>query len=725
MGDSLKASESLAEHTIGLDNNSKPSLNSRGINGVTRLAFDNPAEYFSRFGTSDSFLRRMLFPEPYDGKMQYYLNRGVFDTVWFDNELNYEQQKAVDSILKQDYGSIPFVIQGPPGTGKTKTIVEAVLQLIYATRTPRHHILLCAPSQEAADTLAIRLTKHLSPSVLFRLQSSGRTFPEVPAKLLAYSHIVDEMFGIPDWKSLMRFRVIVCSCRDADILVEARCTNRDLGRWEKSVVDSLRGISEDSSEFVEKGETVHLHWTALLLDEAAQGIEPDVIIPLSVVAPPEEASYDRPIVVMAGDQRQLGPITVTKGFLQISAFERLFSRPVYSEHPLRRELYTDCGRTRKKPQFDGITADRKAKMLPYLYPPFANLIRNYRSHPAILAVPSAFFYNDTLVPEAKDTNRFESWKGWTGTRGIPVKFVLNSGLDESHEEGVSFYNLREAQITVKTVQSILNPKKWELEEDGKVPIVQSEIAVMTPFREQVKRLRKAMRAASLKHVNVGPVEAYQGSEYRFVIICTTRARERFLKNDKEKNIGLILEPRRVNVAMTRAKEGLIVIGNPWIMEKDPIWREWMNFAWRHDAVEFDVEESVPQSRDSNKENEDPHKIMSSLPNTSLKKPVSYNSSVASGKSKQVNEWRPRGDDCETSGFISRLETALVYKSKAREGAVFGSNGGWDEDDPMFLAGITAEAAVRIADEECNDGDDDDDDYIMRILWEQERNTSEM
>lgn len=201
---------------------------------------------------------------------------------------------------------------------------------------------------------------HLDPTVLFRLQSSTRTFLEVPNRLMTYTYIENEMFAIPEWKKLMRFRVVVCSCRDADILVQARCTNRDLGRWEKSVVDSLRGIAEDSQDFVELGENVRLHWSALLLDEAAQGMEPEVVIPLSVVAPPEEASADKPIVVMAGDQRQLGPITVQDGELKISAFERLFARPIYNEHPWRRELYTTSGIEKRSEE---TTADLRANML--------------------------------------------------------------------------------------------------------------------------------------------------------------------------------------------------------------------------------------------------------------------------------------------------------------------------------------------------------------------------
>ena len=89
-------------------------------------------------------------------------------------------------------------------------------------------------------------------------------------------------------------------------------------------------------------------------------------------------------------------------------------------------------------------------------------------------------------------------------------------------------------------------------------------------------------------------------------------------------------------------------------------------------------------------------------------PMSYASIVSAGKSRPVSEWKPqsRGGDIEVSGLVSRLETALVYKSKAREGCVFGFNAGWDEDDPMFIVGIEAEEEVRRrmaveeAEEEC-------------------------
>ncbi|KAI5795123.1 P-loop containing nucleoside triphosphate hydrolase protein [Geopyxis carbonaria] len=645
---------------------------------------------------SNSFLRRMLFPRDRDGKMQTRLNRGSFNRKWFDKELNYEQQKAIDSILQQDYGNIAFLVFGPAGTGKTKTLVEAALQLVYAPTTQKNHILLCAPSQEAADTLALRLIPHFNPNALLRLQQTSRTFKEVPSSLLAYSYIENDMFSIPAWEKLMRFRIVVCSCRDADMLVQARCTNRDLGQWEKTVVDSLRGVSEGQAEFVERGESVRLHWSVLLLDEAAQGLEPEVAIPLSVVAPPEDASNDKPIVVMAGDQRQLGPRTISKGALEISVFERLISRPVYSQHPLNRDIYSDSGPDKFQGKAEILRLGKANKNhLPYPRPPFANLVRNYRSHPAILAVPSAIFYNDTLIPEGRDTDRLENWTGWNGNRGIPVKFILNSGLDESHEEGLSFYNLRELDLAVDTVRSLLSASSWTKENGyDEVPITQEQIAVMSPYREQVRRLRRELRTEGFRKVNVGPVEAYQGSEYRFVIICTTRARERFLQGDSEKGAGLINEPRRLNVAMTRAKEGIVVIGNPWILERDSFWKEWMGFTWRHAAIEKDPIEvpscSVPepQGQENNPSNS------GSSPLNLDTNPRSSEISATAGRTRPVNEWKPVAGEVETSNCISRLETALVYRSKAREGAVFGLNAGWDEDDPMFSSGIAAEALVR-------------------------------
>lgn len=210
---------------------------------------------------------------------------------------------------------------------------------------------------------------------------------------------------------------------------------------------------------------------------------------------------------------------------------------------------------------------------------------------------------------------------------------------------------------------------------------------MAQFREQIKRLRRALRSPNynLRDVNVGAVEIYQGSEHKFVIICTTRSRERFLEGDLERGLGVVFENRRVCVAMTRAKQGLVVIGNPWILGKDPIWRAWMGFAWRHDAVEKDPFEEVENAQVDAAEATSP--------------PDGSQTAVIAGKQVElkVNFWQPPEDERETPQYISRLETAMVYKTRATNGyggMLSGINGGFDEDDPMWTAGIVAEEAVR-------------------------------
>ena len=88
---------------------------------------------------------------------------------------------------------------------------------------------------------------------------------------------------------------------------------------------------------------------------------------------------------------------------------------------------------------------------------------------------------------------------------------------------------------------------------------------MSPFRAQVRLLRKMAREGDLRKLNIGPMEAFQGLESRFVILCTTRARRRFLDDDGVGGAGIVGEPKKLNLAITRPKEGLVVIGNPWVL----------------------------------------------------------------------------------------------------------------------------------------------------------------
>lgn len=183
------------------------------------------------------WLQSMLFPTVRDYAVQWKLHPGTFQQ-FFDEDINWEQKKAVQSIWSRNYGNVPFLISGPPGTGKTKTVIETALQLIKKT-AGYSHILLCAPSDSAADTLAQRLRKHLTTSEMLRLNRPCRTFAEVPGDLLPYCCIADDKYALPAVPTMMQYKVVVTTCRDASLLSRARLTNVDLHTLEQS----LQGIT--------------------------------------------------------------------------------------------------------------------------------------------------------------------------------------------------------------------------------------------------------------------------------------------------------------------------------------------------------------------------------------------------------------------------------------------------------------------------------------------------
>ncbi|SMR43828.1 unnamed protein product [Zymoseptoria tritici ST99CH_3D1] len=585
----------------------------------------------------NEWMRSMLFPDTKDGVLQRSLNKARDQLSLFDTLLNYEQVRATETILKGQYGRVPYLISGPPGTGKTKTVVEIASQLVSENESSR--LLLCAPSDSAADTLVQRLSQHYSPKEVLRLNSPARSFPEVPNSVLPFCHVDDTIFSLPPFPTLMRKRIVVTTCRDAEMLHQARLSNQNLYSLERSIYNVLH--PEDTQ--IEP----RLHFTALIIDEAAQAIEPEVLIPILVVAPPADlcpSETNLPAVIMVGDQHQLGPRTASKGQLQRSLFERLLNRPLYKDHPLARSS-----------QSGGIVQRLSKAMLPIIRPPFTDLIRNYRSHPAIIATPSSLFYNDTLEPTASHVDSLLSWTGFEG-RQMPVMFAENRTPDEIERDGGGWYNLGEVTLAIDFAKSFLS--------EGLVK--QREICIMSPFAAQVRALRLRARRPDLKlsAINIGPLEAFQGLESKLVILCTTRTRDRFIDQDLAKGLGVIHEARRFNVALTRAKEGLIVIGHPGILCQDENWASFMAFCRRNGAWSGTGPEDwhTPHSR----------KIKMSR----LEKQIQFRNKVSEDSN---------GDD----GLAKRMRRLGLMKS---------------EEDEHWEAGIAAEEAL--AGEEDLDAADD-------------------
>ena len=342
----------------------------------------------------------------------------------------------------------------------------------------------------------------------------------------------------------MAAKVVVTDCMSSFEFIKARCTNRDIASV-KDMYDKAFGAGANET----------WHWTHLFVDEAAQAREPETLIPLMVVAPGINGDgVVGPKLVLAGDSNQLGPGIVAPVAREVGAdvslFDRLLRRPIYAQHPLSRQNVYKRNTERG-----------------WYRPAFVNLIRNYRSHAGILMMPSAMFYNSTLLPEARETSSLTKWTGLSNPR-IPVLFHPSTGDEIWIQDTAGWYNPSEIGITTNLITNLLTKKNTP-----GTRVLPHEVAVITPFREHVVRMRVALRALNLADVSVGTVENYQGGEMRVTILNCVRSKERFLDWDKKKGRGVIGERRRFNVAITRAKELLIIIGNPAILQVSPDYKE--------------------------------------------------------------------------------------------------------------------------------------------------------
>lgn len=536
-------------------------------------------------GYEFNLTRQWLFPEL--GHLKTFgtveFGNGIIKpTEWFDMGLNDEQKLAVKSIALT-HSPVPYLISGPPGTGKTRTVVETVLQILRVQEEAC--ILLCAPSNPATDTLVQRLRTHLTPSEMFRLNDQNRTFAEVPDEIAQYTYVDPEndKFAIPSWKTFLKYRVVVTSCMDAANLVVAQLSNNALMEMEEEAVKTIHPHRE-------KAHRVKPHWTHLIIDEAAQGSEPELNIPISAVtAHPkfyknykaEDPEFILPQLVLCGDPNQLGPMVCSEdartGELDVSLLERLFERPLYI--PKRRQsissLIQSFPELSVNNKSSSSTSTNSSLIPSAISKPrqFTNLVKNYRSHPVILMPPSAMFYNDTLQPCAN--NGAVIWSGLSAPH-LPVKFIGHNHPEATNDERATWYNKGEIRKVVDVIKSMLADNLL-----CTPPLRPGHIGVMAPWREQVWKLREELRKERLHAVDVGTVEDFQGRESRVVIISCVRSNPRFLDEDARRGLGLFRERKRMNVAITRAKELLVVVGNGSLLQRDSYWKSFLQFAIRH------------------------------------------------------------------------------------------------------------------------------------------------
>ncbi|XP_032426598.1 putative helicase mov-10-B.1 [Xiphophorus hellerii] len=438
---------------------------------------------------------------------------------------NPEQQKAIKHILARSAKPAPYLIFGPPGTGKTVTLVEVIKQIVS---TQDSKILVCAPSNSATDYLCEKiLEENIVPHKVFRLYSISYKVEKIPqhVKMHCSFNVATNSFEIPTKGELMTYQIMVTTLQTAGRLVTG-------------------GIPPD-------------HYSYIIVDEAGQAIETECLIPIAGLLKPHSGQ-----VVLAGDPKQLGPIILSKiaerNGLGVSMLERLM---------------TDI-RLYKQHKINGFNSRYMTKLL-----------RNYRSHPAILKIPNELFYDSELqFCSSLEDCLYSNWE-LLPRKDFPLMFHGVAGMKEQDLNSPSVYNMAEVDVLKEYLKSLIKYRR----RNGLDKIGPKEIGIVTPYTKQVEKINAAFHKdkdlvkEDLENVLVGTVEIFQGKESDVILMSTVRSNPGLTAPNQHFSLGFVKDEKRFNVAMTRARSLLVVVGDPRVLEIDPVWNKLIHYCLRERA----------------------------------------------------------------------------------------------------------------------------------------------
>ena len=435
--------------------------------------------------------------------------------------LNRSQEEAVNKVLGAKQVSI---VHGPPGTGKTTTLVEA----IYETLHRENQVIVCAQSNTAVDCISEKLVDR-GINVL-RIGNPTR----INDKMLSFTY--ERRFeSHPDYPELWSIRKAV-----RDIQSNMRKKSREERDTIRNRLSRLKFRATElevkiDTELFDEARVVactlvgsanrimmNRHFTTLFIDEAAQALEAACWIAIS--------KADR--VILAGDHHQLPPT--------IKCIEA-------EREGLGRTLMQKIAHTK---------------------PETVSLLKiQYRMHEDIMRFSSQWFYH----------NELESAPEVSG-RGIlrldtPIVWFDTSECDfteNTREETMSRVNRQEAELLVEQLRSYIQKisKERVLEEN-------IDFGLISPYKAQVQYIRKLIKQDAFfkplrRLITVHTVDGFQGQERDVILISLVRANE-------DGKIGFLNDLRRMNVAITRARMKLMILGDASTLTRHAFYNELYNY----------------------------------------------------------------------------------------------------------------------------------------------------
>ena len=427
--------------------------------------------------------------------------------------LNEAQQEAVNQVLRAKDVAI---VHGPPGTGKTTTLVEA----IYETLRRETQVLVCAQSNMAVDWISEQLTDHGIP--VLRIGNPTR----VNDKMLSFTY--ERRFADhPDYPELWAVRKTLRQMREQRQRGES--THQKMARLRERAAELEMRIH--SALFAEARVVactlvgaghrllVGQHFSTLFIDEAAQALEPACWIAIRRAGR----------VILAGDHQQLPPTVkcyeAQQGGLGVTLMERIVRNQ----------------------------------------PSVVTLLQvQYRMHEQIMQFSSQEFYHGQMQahPSVRHRSILELDR--------PILWVDSPSPEAVVGTTHGRINREEAQLTLQTLEAYVGKIGHERFLSERL-----DVAVITPYRLQAQYLRSLLKGSEalrpLRHaISVNTVDGFQGQERDIVLISLVRSNE-------HGQIGFLSDLRRMNVAMTRARMKLIIIGHAATLAHHPFYRRLLEY----------------------------------------------------------------------------------------------------------------------------------------------------
>lgn len=433
------------------------------------------------------------------------------------SHLDFSQQEAVHKILTSKELAI---VHGPPGTGKTTTLTEAIYYLVKN----KNKILVCAASNTATDLLAYRTSQ--KGMKVIRLGHPARMDPEV------WSLTLDSIYEKnPYFSQIQDLRERAIHLRN-----EAFKFKRNYGLDDKiERRESLKEVKqlENEANELEKEIVRNLLEEAQVICCTLTGSENEYLANkiFDVLVIDEAAQALEPAcwiaipkakkIVLAGDHHQLPPTVKSFEAEKLGLSNTLFERLV--------EKYPEAT---------------------------VMLKTQYRSNEFIMQFSSHFFYQDSIHAHETVKNQV------LGQEEPVITFIDTAGCGFSeiqNPETLSFYNPQEAEILVKYLKNLVQ----------KYP--KASLGIISPYKQQVRLMEElVMQEELLKNSKIDTVDGFQGEEKDIIAISLVRS-------NSDGEIGFLKDIRRMNVAITRARKKMVVVGDSATIAHHPFYEKLLAF----------------------------------------------------------------------------------------------------------------------------------------------------